>query len=106
MVQKNRLKVLFRDKYKIEIKSHFDANIAALAIDKSVCKLVPASGGLSNWCPASVIGPEPTSNFLKAFQSWIKNWNLEKGFEAKGMILHSILSSSDWLSQSEADSDI
>ena len=40
-------KVSFRDHYTIQIKSHFDADFAKRAIDKSVCQLIPASGGLS-----------------------------------------------------------
>ena len=40
-------KISFRNHYTIQIKNHFDADVAKRAIDKSVCQLIPAAGGLS-----------------------------------------------------------
>ena len=45
IVEARSLIISFRDHYTIQIKSHFDADFAKRAIDKSVCKLIPASGG-------------------------------------------------------------
>ena len=87
MIGKARsLIISFRDHYTIQIKSHFDADFAKRAIDKSVCKLIPASGGFSNsvlnlafWL---VEGTLPAS-ILKPFKSRIESWKLEKMFQTK-----------------------
>ena len=86
IVEARSLIISFRDHYTIQIKSHFDADFAKRAIDKSVCKLIPASGGFSIWflnLAFWLVESAIQTSILKPFKSRIEIWKLEKMFKTK-----------------------